>query len=302
MTTLNSAKSPGPDGWPPFVLKKIAQHICLPLYIIFSNSLATRCVPDNWKRGHVVPIYKKGCRKQASNYRPITLTSIVGKLLESIVRDSLLTHFNTYDLLSSNQHGFIPGRSCVTQLLSVLDDWTRAMMEGHNTSVLMLYTLTSATVPHKHLIHKLRAYGIGGRLLEWLQSFLSDREQRVVINSVFSSWRPVTSGVPQGSVLGPLLFAIYVNDLPSIVSSNLFMFADDLKLYRSITQPLDTTLLQHDINALFHWTQDWLLNLSIPKCYVMSVGNISNTNPNYILDNVLLTSYLYLCERPGCVD
>ena len=100
----------------------------------------------------------------------------------------------------------------------------------------------------------------------------------------------VTSGVPQGSVLGPLLFAIYVNDFPSIVSSNLFMFADDLKLYRSITQPLDTTLLQHDVNILFHWTQIWLFNLSIPKYYVMSVGNISNTNPNYILDNVPLAA------------
>ena len=89
LTTLNSAKSPGPDGWPPFVLKEIAQHICLPLYIIFSKSLATGCVPDNWKRGHVIPIYKKGRCKQASNYCPITLTSIIGKLLESIVRDSL---------------------------------------------------------------------------------------------------------------------------------------------------------------------------------------------------------------------
>ena len=207
----------------------------------------------------------------------LRLQLVIGELLESIVRDSLLTHFNTHDLLSNNQHGFIPGRSCVTQLSSVLDDWTRAMTEGYNTDVV---------VPHKRLIHKLRAYGIGGKLLEWLQSFLSDREQSVVINSVFSSWRPVTSGVPQGSVLGPLLFAIYVNDLPSIVSS-LFMFADDLKLYRSITQPLDTTLLQHDVNTLFHWAQTWLLNLSIPKCYVMSVGN---TNPNYILDNVPLAA------------
>ena len=129
----------------------------------------------------------------------------------------------------------------MTQLLSVLDDWTRAMTEGYNTDVVYFdFSKAFNTVPHKRLIHKLMAYGIGGKLLEWLQSFLSDREQSVVINSVFSSWRPVTSGVPQGSVLGPLLFAIYVNDLPSIVSSNLFMFADDLKLYRSITQPLDT--------------------------------------------------------------
>ena len=110
---------------------------------------------DNWKRGHVVPIYKKGCHKQASNYCPITLTSIVGKLLESIVRDSLLTHFNTHDLLSNNQHGFFPGRSCVTQLLSVLDDWTRAMMEGHNTNIDVVYFDFSKafdTVPHKHLM------------------------------------------------------------------------------------------------------------------------------------------------------
>ena len=164
-------------------------------------------------------------------------------------------------------------------------------MEGYNIDVVYFnFSKAFDTVPHKRLIHKLRAYGIGGKLLEWLQSFLSDREQSVVINSVFSSWRPVTSGVPQGSVLGPLLFAIYVNDLPLIVSSNLFMFADDLKLYRSITQPLDTTLLQHDVNTLFHWTQTWLLKLSIPKCYVMSVGNINNTNPNYILDNVPLAA------------
>ena len=181
----------------------------------------------------------------------------------------------------------------MTQLLSVLDDCTRAMMEGYIYITLIdvvYFDFSKAfdTVPHKRLIHKLRAYGIGGKLLEWLQSFLSDQEQSVVINSVFSSWRPVTSGVPQGSVMGPLLFAIHVNDLPLIVSSDLFMFADDLKLYRSITQPLDTTLLQHDVNTLFHWT--WLLNLSIPKCYVMSVGNINNTNPNYILDNVPLAA------------
>ena len=111
---------------------------------------------------------------------PITLVSFWNPLSG--------THFNTHDLLSNNQHGFIPGRSCVTQLLFVLDDWTRAMMEGHNTDVVYFdFSMAFDTVPHKRLIHKLRAYGIGRKLLEWLQSFLSDREQSVVINSVFSS-------------------------------------------------------------------------------------------------------------------
>ena len=204
----------------------------MPLNILFSKSLNTGIVPDNWKKGLVVPIHKKGSRKLASNYRPITLTSVIGKVLESIVRDVLLQHFSSYNLLSNYQHGFIPGRSCVTQLLCVLDDWTRAMFEGHNTDVIYFdFSKAFDTVPHKRLIHKLKAYGINGKLLVWLQDFLSDRQQRVIVNSTFSSWRPVTSGVPQGSILGPLLFSIYVNDLPSIVSSILFLFADDLKQF-----------------------------------------------------------------------
>ena len=120
---------------------------------------------------------------------------------------------------------------------------------------------------------------LGGSFWSGYRVFFQIENRALSSILFFSSWRPVTSGVPQGSVLGPLLLAIYVNDLPLIVSSNLFMFADDLKLNRSITQPLDTTLLQHDVNTLFHWTQDRLLNLSNECC---------NTNPNYILDNVPL--------------
>ena len=187
------------------------------------------------------------------NYRPITLTSIIGKILESIIRDALLNHFNHHSLLNANQHGFVPKRSCTSQLLMVLEDWTRAIQRNSYSDVIYLdFSKAFDTVPHKQLLHKLLSYGVQGSLFMWITSFLSNRFQRVAVNNSYSDWKPVTSGVPQGSILGPLLFAIYVNDMPSVVSSKLFKFADDTKLYRTISSPLDIQTLQNDLDLLYN--------------------------------------------------
>jgi len=286
LSNINTSKSPGPDGWPPIVLKETADSISLPLFLIFNKSLECGLVPSSWKRGCVTPIFKKGSHKSPKNYRPITLTSTVGKILESLVRDSLLDHLNQNSLLNNTQHGFVPKRSCISQLLSVMEDWTSAIQHGFHSDVIYLdFSKAFDTVPHKRLILKLQAYGVHGKLLSWLTSFLTDRCQRVCLNGSCSDWKPVTSGVPQGSVLGPLLFVIYINDICSSVSSCLFKFADDVKLYRLISNLTDIQLLQKDIDSLYEWSSNWLLSFSIPKCKAMQVGKCRFDEYSYLINN-----------------
>ena len=192
------------------------------------------------------------------------------------------------DLLSSNQHGFIPRRSCCTQLLHALNNWTISWDE-HLSADVVYFDFSKAfdSVPHARLLLKLQAYGINGQLLSWFKNFLTGRCQCVKINSVLSSWTHVSSGVPQGSVLGPLMFALYINDLPSLVSSQLLMFADDIKLYRSIRSVEDCFVLQNDINVILDWSRHWLLSFNVSKCKVLHIGNTPYTG-NYALDGIQL--------------
>ena len=218
------------------------------------------------------------------------LTSVIVKVLESIVKDSLLLHLFRHNILSDKQHGFIPHRSCCTQLLTALNDWTSALDQGFSTDVIYFdFSKAFDTVLHNRLFNKLRGYGVEGDLLEWFRSFLTDRFQRVQINGSVSSWVRVRSGVPQGSVLGPLLFALYVNELPSLVSSPLLMFADDIKLYRIIRSSEDCLQLQHDIDVLAQWSKKWLLSFNVTKCKVLHIGNSTvHCSHQYTLQEVPL--------------
>jgi len=290
LQNLKSDKSPGPDGWPSVILKNCADQLCVPLAILYNKSLESGILPHDWKIGHIVPIFKKGSKVKVNNYRPVCLTSVIIKLLESIVKDALLSHLSQHSILSGNQHGFIPRRSCCTQLLSALNDWTSAMDQGFSTDVIYFdFSKAFDSVPHTRLLNKLKGYGVDGKLLEWFRCFLVDRYQRVQVNGSLSSWTRVTSGVPQGSVLGPLLFALYVNELPSLVSSPLLMFADDIKLYRIIRSPEDCLQLQRDIDVLVQWSKTWLLSFSVNKCKVLHIGNTAiNCNHQYMLQDVEL--------------
>ena len=290
LQSLKCNKSPGPDGWPPIIFKNCADQLCIPLAMLFAKSLDSGLLPNDWKIGHITPIFKKGSKVKVNNYRPVCLTSVIIKLLESIIKDALLSHLFDSNLLSENQHGFIPHRSCCTQLLSALDDWTSALDQRLPTDVVYFdFSKAFDSVPHNRLLSKLRGYGVCGKLLEWFKCFLVGRHQRVNINGSLSSWTRVNSGVPQGSVLGPLLFALYVNELPSLVSSSLLMFADDIKLYRIIRSPEDCLQLQRDIDILEQWSKQWLLSFNVIKCKVLHIGNpVANCNYQYTLCGVLL--------------
>ena len=201
--------------------------------MLAQQSLISGSLPNLWKRAHVTPIHKKGCKFQPSNYRPISLTSQVVKLIESIIREQLWDFLTKSNALNPCQHGFVKHKSCFTNLLESHNAWTGALDSAFGIDVIYLdYSKAFVSVPHLRLISKLQAYGIRGNLLKWIKNFLIGRQQKVILNGSSSQWTEVTSGVPQGSVLGPLLFILYANDITDGVQSTLEMFADDSKLYR----------------------------------------------------------------------
>jgi len=269
---LKTDKSQGPDKIHPRLLKELADPLSKALAVIYRNSLSRGTLPDIWKRAEVTAIYKKGLKKEACNYRPVSLTCICCKVLESLIRDCIMTHIKENNLLSNRQYGFVGGRSTALQMLKVLDAWTEILDRGGEIDVIYLdFMKAFDTVPHRRLLSKMRSYGIDGNILDWVKAFLVDRRQRVAVNGFFSSWMDVLSGIPQGSVLGPLLFVLYINDLPDSIASSIFMFADDTKLYREIRGEDDLIILQSDLNELQRWSRMWLLQFHPEKCKVMSV-------------------------------
>lgn len=285
---LNSTKSPGVDLVYPRVLKECRDIVSVVLTDIFNKSVSTGEVPSLWRQANVVPIFKKGDRSVMSNYRPISLTSVIGKMLESIIARKIREHLDFHKLITDSQHGFTKGKSCVTNLLSFYRTVYEAADDDDNYDVIYLdFSKAFDRVPHERLLRKIKSHGIDGRVFNWIRSWLSNREQRVVINGEKSFWGKVTSGVPQGSVLGPLLFIIYINDLDTGVSSNISKFADDTKLGRRIVSNDDKVTLQRELDMLQEWATKWQMDFNTSKCSVLHIGK-HNTESRYALNGSVL--------------
>ena len=215
----------------------------------------------------ICPLFKKCDRSLACNYRPVSLTCVPCKLLEHIVCSNIMAHLDEYKLLSDRQHAFRKGHSCETQLTTVINDWAKILdNRGQVDTFILDFEKAFDTPPHELLKSKLFSYGIGGRTLKRIDSFLCFRQQRVVVNGVKSDWAPVLSGVPQGTVLGPLLFSLYINDISSDIESEIRLFADDCVCYREIKDEEDTMKLQSDIDRLGSWSRKWGMRFQPVKC------------------------------------
>ena len=285
MEGLNPNKASGPDKISARFLKSMAEPLAPALTTLFQASLSQGRIPQDWKSAFVTPIFKKGDKAKPSNYRPVSLTSTCCKLLEHIIHSHIINHLDNNKILTDAQHGFRKKRSCDSQLINTVHDLAKGLDSRQQIDAVLLdFSKAFDKVAHQRLLQKLSYYGIKGKTLEWIESFLSNRTQRVVVEGEQSKPAPVTSGVPQGSVLGPLLFLVYINDLPSQVLSQTRLFADDCLLYRTINNADDTIALQKDLDALQHWEQKWQMHFNPDKCEVIRITNKRKiVNANYTI-------------------
>ena len=228
------------------------------LVVIFQRSIETGRVPKDWNDANVCPLFKKGDKSIASNYRPISLTCILCKVLEHIFASNLVTHLDSHQLLYDLQHGFRSKRSCETQLVMLMEDLSRNAIKGQQTDLILLdFSKAFDKVSHEKLLLKLHHCGVRGQVLRWVKAFLSNRSQTVVLESEKSSQVTVTSGVPQGSVLGPILFLVFINDFPEHIKSKVRLFADDTAVYLAISNLEHAQILQEDLDRLTKWSLEW---------------------------------------------
>ena len=272
------------------VLRSLSFELCKPLYYLFRQSLGTGTCPSLWKSADITPVYKKGDASLASNYRPISITPAICRLFERILADSINYHMHAHNLITDAQYGFVKGRSTEMQLLKCTNIWIKSMDQKLFTDTVYI-DLAKAfdTVSHTKLLHKLPCYGISGNILNWVSSFLNNRKQRVKVGTTLSEYTNVTSGVPQGSCIGPLLFILYVNDLTDYnFDCNTFvsLYADDTKISTIFSDVSERHTMQEHLNEFMRWAAKWQLQIAEHKCCVLSHGNL--TQPMYYMHTVQL--------------
>ena len=255
---LDTNSAPGPDRFPAIFLKKCKHKLAKPLYIIYRKSLDQGVVPDCLKLSHITPIYKDGSRKVPKNYRPVALTSHLSKVFEKIVRNSLVSFIEKHNLMNPNQHGFRKGHSCLSQLLQHQDNITALLEQDFNVDIIYLdFSKAFDKLDIRITLQKLFNLGIVGKLFYWTQDFLTNRKQCVIVGGTKSDPVRVKSGVPQGSVIGPLLFLILLEDINKETKfSTISSFADDTRVLSGIRTKEDVSNLQNDLDTVYRWAQD----------------------------------------------
>ena len=271
MKELSDNAAAGPDGFPAILLKRCCFNLCAPLGKIWRKSLQDGVVPPICKTATIIPIHKGKSRAAPKNYRPVALTSQLIKVFEKVVRKHMVAFMEEHNLLNQSQHGFRRGRSCLSQLIDHCDRITAAMERGLGIDVIYLdFAKAFDKVDLGITLRKLKSLGIKGQLGQWLMAFLLDRVQSVLVHGKKSTPQRVISGVPQGSVLGPLLFIVLIGDIDkNIAHSFLSSFADDTRIGRPISTDTDVKLLQEDLESVYQWSVENNMQFNSDKFELM---------------------------------
>lgn len=275
MGSLEVRKAVGPDGVSGWILRECREQLAEKVCEVIDASLREGVVPQDWKRANIVPIYKSGNKRDPLNYRPVSLTSVVAKMCERVVKNRWTDFLEKNDILCECQFGFRKGRSCTTNLICYYSRVIDVIQERDGWADGIYLDLKKAfdKVPHRRLIWKLEMVGgVHGSLLKWMEDFLVGREMRTIIKDRPSEWGLVESGVPQGSVLAPVMFAVYINDMVDGVSSYVSLFADDAKLLRKVRCDKDCELLQEDLDRIWKWSCTWQMEFNTTKCKKIEFG------------------------------
>jgi hypothetical protein len=243
------------------------------LWRIFNESLTTGTAPKQWMDAIITPLFKKGDKSKKCNYRPVSLTCIICKVMEKLIKKAITSHLMVHNIITETQHGFRKDKSCLSNLLDFFEEIYDCLDKGNSVDILYLdFAKAFDKVPHKRLTKKLYASGIRGCILQWITNWLTDRRQMVQIGNKKSNWIDITSGVPQGSVLGPALFVIYINDIDEGLISKISKFADDTKLCSIVNNEEGANILRTDLEKLYQWSIEWQMPFNIEKCAVMHIG------------------------------
>merc|ERR1712035_158174 len=293
LSGLDPRKAVGPDGVPPIVLKNCASVLAPCLAKLFSLCLSTSTFPSCWKFAHIQPVPKKGDRSNPSNYRPIALLSCLSKTFETILNRKFLKHLSTHNLLSDHQYGFRKERSTGDLLAFLTDSWSSSLRDfGETFSIALDISKAFDRVWHKSLISKLPSYGIYPSLCSFISSFLSDRSIAVVVDGHCSSPKPINCGVPQGFVLSPTLFLLFINDLLNLTQCSIYSYADDSTLHFSRSFPRCPT--QQELHTS---RQDAAESLTSDLSVISDSGKA-----NLVLVNASKTQFLHLSNRQNLPD
>ena len=278
---MKDNKSPGVDGIPPKLLLEIVEQISIPLATVFNLSLEEGIVPLEWKEANIIPLFKTGSRNKSENYRPVSLTSVICKLLERLIKDHLVDFLVKNKLINPSQHGFLKARSCLTNMLCFLEDVTKWLDEGSPVDIIYLdFKKAFDKVPHQRLLLKLKAHGIGNGMINWIEKWLIDRRQRVGFE-----WS--TAGISTGTYF---ILNIYINDLDDDITSKVLKFADDTKVFRTIKSDADRQHLQDDLNKLIEWSEKWQMLFNFGKCKCLHTGH-GNEDAQYTMGDTVLNTH-----------